>query len=108
MMSAIFGGYRTQVYHEVVQRIAMALKGKVSDDSQAALVPLPEDTKVTRVLKNVPGLVDMAIPDDTDHQYMRHVTVKRPKRNAVRFTVIRESSRNEHSYVIRSFQEGRA
>ncbi len=101
-MSELFGGYRMQVYHEVAQRIARALRGRIAEDNQAVLVPTPADLAVSEVLGSVPGVVECAIPKDTEHRYMRHVTVKRPNRNAVRFTVIRASSREQHSYVIRS------
>ncbi len=102
-MASIFGGYRMQVYHEVAQRIALALKGKVAEDSQAALVPAPLDRRVCQVLKTVPGVVEFVVPEHAEHEYVRRLTVKRAKRNAVRFLVIRRSEGSEHAYMIRPF-----
>ncbi len=103
-MASIFGGYRMQVYHEVAQRIALALDGKVAEDSQAALVPAPLDRKVCQVLKAVPGVIDFVVPEHPPHEYVRQLTVKRAKRNAVRFLVIRKSERDAHAYLIRPFK----
>ena len=102
-MASIFGGYRMQVYHEVAQRIALALKGSIAEDGQGALVPAPLDHQVCKVLKEVPGLVECAIPEQVDHEYVRRVTMKRAKRNAVRFIVMRKSEGAEHFYIIRPF-----
>ncbi len=101
-MAALFGGYRLQVYHEVAQRLAVALKAKVAEDSHAVLVKAPKDSKVTKALKEIPGLLELSISENHDHEYLRQVTVKRPKRNAVRFLVLRQSHESGHCYVIRA------
>ncbi len=102
-MASIFGGYRMQVYHEVAQRIALALDGRIAEDGQGALVSAPLDHVVCKVLNEVPGLIECEIPEQVDHEYVRRVTVKRAKRNAVRFIVMRKSDGDGHAYVIRPF-----
>lgn len=101
-MTALFGGYRAQVYQEVAQRIALAIKGSISADSYAVSVPEEEDSKVTEALLGVPGVTALVIVEADEQQYLRHVVVKRPNRNAVRFAVMRERQGRHHLYVVRA------
>jgi len=101
-MAGLFGGYKSQVYHEVAQRIAQAIKGRISADNYAVSVPEEEDSKVTEALLGVPGLTAFLIVEPDEQQYLRHVVVKRPNRNAVRFAVMRQTQGQHQSYVVRA------